>query len=132
MEPTLPPWVWKNRQWWPARRAPAVPIGELVGQLRQSPWLAQPATQSRLAEVVAGTLGPRLAGHVSVGVVRAGQLVIGVDDPAYRFEILNYWYTQILRAVQAAAPEARVHELKFPLDPTSGCSASRRAGETGR
>ncbi|UCG33127.1 MAG: DUF721 domain-containing protein [Phycisphaerales bacterium] len=122
----LSAWVWKNRQWWPARKAPAVPIGELVGQLRESPWLAEPATQSRLAEVVAGTLTPSLAAHVSVGGVKAGHLVVTVDDPAYRFEIQNYWYTRILGAVQAAAPEARVDGLKFVLDLRRGCPAGRR------
>jgi hypothetical protein len=132
MERTLSAWIWKNRQWWPARKAPAVPIGELLGRLRESPWLAQPATHARLAEVVAGTLAPSLAGHVCVGGVKAGQLVITVDDPAYRFEIQNYWYTRILGAVRAAAPEARVHELKFVLDSRPSGTAGWSMGQSGR
>jgi hypothetical protein len=59
-------------------------------------------------------------------------LVITVDDPAYRFELQNYWYTQILSVVQAAVPEARLCELKFVLDVRPGGSAGRRGEQTRR
>jgi len=59
-------------------------------------------------------------------VVGGGRLVLRVDDPAYGFEILNFWHTPILGAVQAAVPRAGVHELRCELDAGGGSQGHAR------
>ena len=100
-------------------------MGEVVERLREGSLLGQAGARSRLVEVVSEALGPALSAHVSVGGVKAGKLVVFVDEPAYRFELQNYWYSGLLRAVQGQAPEARVGELQFELDPKAGSGAGR-------
>ena len=68
----------------------------------------------------AQTLGPERSGHVRLGGVKGGKLVLFVDEPAYRYELQNYWYEPILQAVGREAPEAGVHELGFRLAALDG------------
>ena len=122
MASQLRDWIWKNRQKWPLRRAPAVPIGEEVEKLREGAAWLQAGPRSSIEEAVREALAPALREHVFVGGVKAGELLVFVDDPAYRFVLRNYWYTRLLGAVRRLAPEAKVHDLRFELEPRAGVS----------
>lgn len=105
-------WVMENRQ---QRRVPAVQVGEVLKGLREVGLFRGAPSRSAMEEAVWEALGPGRAGHVRLGSVGGGKLVLFVDDPAYRYELQNYWYGAILEAVQGASPEAGVHELGFRL-----------------
>ena len=101
-------------------RAPAVPLGRVIESLKQGPLFRGAAGRSALELAVARALGPQRSAHVRLGGVKGGKLVLFVDEPAYRYELQNYWYEPILQAVGREAPEAGVHELGFRLAALDG------------
>ena len=113
-------WITKNRR---PKRPPFQPIGEVLRGFKEGSLLRQSETQSVLERAVGAALGPELAGHVRPGGVRAGKLVLFVDDPAYRHDVENYAYDRLLEAVRREAPGLGVYDLQFKLD--SGAAADR-------
>ncbi len=101
-------------------RRPAVPLGRVIESLKEGHLFRGAASRSALELAVAQTLGPERSGHVQLGGVKGGKLVLFVDEPAYRYELQNYWYEPILQAVGREAPEAGVHELGFRLAALDG------------
>ncbi len=101
-------------------RAPAVPLGRVIELLKEGHLFRGAASRSALELAVAQALGPERSGHVQLGGVKGGKLVLFVDEPAYRYELQNYWYEPILQAVGREAPEAGVHELGFRLAARDG------------
>lgn len=87
-------------------------LGDVLCELMENQILPQQAKFQSVLDIWTQLLPIELRKHCKIIDIKAGQLKVLVDQPAYLYE-LQLCSNQLLKQLQQACPRARIKKIKF-------------------
>ena len=100
----------------PSDRAVATPADKLPDLLRQI-GLQDRRWEQDLLDRWKEIVGPQLSTRIRPGSLRRGEFTLYVCHSAWMFELSRTQRPQLLRSLQRALGEERVHSIRLEIDP---------------
>jgi len=107
-----------------ARGKNARRIGTIISQLMSRRGYASVAAENAMMQSIAGSVGPALAGSITVGKLSRGVLQIYAVDSVVMQE-LTFQKRQIIKRLAKDHPQAKITDVRFRLQTLTQTSSSR-------